>query len=79
MMKAHNPEQHICDPKAGHEHSINCWCEPSRVYWMKDYLDHEILVVEHNDEAKTPHVEVIKARTHTPDWITMVLWEVGKD
>jgi hypothetical protein len=41
---------HILDPTLGHIWSEDCWCEPSRAYWVLGQDNRYIHVLEHNDK-----------------------------
>ena len=70
MMKTQRFDVHVCDPFAKHIQSEDCWCEPSRAYWMPGKDGKPLHVLEHNDthshEANT-------------NWIVQMLDRIGKD
>lgn len=49
MMKARPHDRHIYTPNVGHIEDVQCWCEPSRVYWVNELTR----VIEHNDVPLT--------------------------
>ena len=48
----------------------DCWCEPSRLFWMKNVHGVLVLVVEHND-----HVVEECANPETLEWIDHALYD----
>jgi hypothetical protein len=42
-------DRHLYTPGAGHISSEDCWCEPSRAYWITTADGHQLHVLEHND------------------------------
>lgn len=64
---------HIFSPNCGHVHNTNCWCEPTRFYWLKREDGVDIYVVEHNDETTAPHEAVVMTRDIHHDWVTTTL------
>ncbi len=82
-------EVHLCDFPNGHVLSIDCWCEPTRYYWVTNKHGINVLVVEHVDDTPSHHMDVLNEResrkrkrslVNNPDatWITRVLEKVGK-
>lgn len=43
-------EVHVSFP-LGHEHSTDCWCEPTVIYWHTNIHGILMLVVVHDDDA----------------------------
>ena len=66
MMKVIHYDVHVADPSAGHRHSDDCFCEPSKAYWIRGQDGRMLHVLEHNDE-KFP----------VPSWVYTVLDETG--
>ena len=55
-------EVHICDHENGHELSVDCWCEPTWINWVKNRYGVNALVVEHNDDRPSDvHRQVVLA------------------
>lgn len=71
-MLDHEHHLHLMNERAGHAHSLNCWCEPT-YFWMRDNSGDWMLVVEHVDTTDTPHPDVIRNREISPDWVTSTL------
>jgi len=78
MMKA-LPEIHICNASCGHIPSHECWCEPVKIYTIKDDFGGSWRVIEHNDVTDTPHGLVLARREGRRDWITGLLESLRKD
>lgn len=68
MMKTQNFDVHVHDVSAPHVHSEDCWCEPSRAYWVEGKDGKPLHVLEHNDHFAP-----------WPQWVTACLDSVGKD
>ena len=54
-------EAHIGHPTE-HEDSVDCWCEPSRIYWYTNAKGVTMLVVEHNDDIPVTRTHRIALR-----------------
>lgn len=78
MKKNDRNEAHIVDFPAGHNMSIDCWCEPSAMYWMVDDNEQKIFIVEHQDDCPVHHKTITAERDHVQDWITRNLNQVFK-
>ena len=65
-------EAHITLTDNGHEHSIDCWCEPVIIYIAKNNQGIEKLIVEHNDETLDNRLNVIINREKMQDWVTRI-------
>jgi hypothetical protein len=65
-MAPHN-EVHICFADSGHRDSVDCWCEPARIYWYTNPLNIRMLVVEHADDARIHRLVRIAARERDKD------------
>jgi hypothetical protein len=72
---SHKREFHICAAFNGHRASVDCFCEPVRIYWLKDLNGIPVIVVEHNDEGDVSvhRSTVIIQRDRVPDWVTSLL------
>lgn len=44
-------EVHVCLADNGHISSIDCWCEPVNIRWIRNKHGVDVLVVEHDDET----------------------------
>lgn len=75
----HRNEMHIRITFNGHHSSVDCWCEPTAIYWRKNHQGIPFLVVEHNDEEDlTIHRSgIIHARDRAQDWVTRYLEAVN--
>ena len=81
--KPQRNEVHICNAPNGHHLSVDCWCEPAAIRWIKNQWGVDILVVEHDDVTPQHRLTVIAERTrdcmgaylNEPNngWITRVL------
>jgi len=60
-------EAHICFHDSGHQNSVDCWCEPSRIYWFTNVHGVTILVVEHVDDARIHRLVRTAARERDKD------------
>lgn len=49
-------DRHIFTPGVEHVLSEDCWCEPTRQYWLPTTEGHMIHVLEHNDDLFGDHV-----------------------
>jgi len=73
-------EVHICHTDVGHNDSVDCWCEPVRIYWYTNKNNILMLVVEHNDDShihrltRTAVRERDKHLTGDGDGNTSVMW-----
>lgn len=54
MSKHVHYDVHIMDPDNGHIESEDCWCEPSRAYWITGKNGQQLHVLEHNDQPLAP-------------------------
>lgn len=66
-------EAHLINFPAGHILSLDCWCEPCKMYWKKNEHGLKVFVVEHTDDAPHHHKAIIKERNKKQDWITQML------
>lgn len=64
-------EAHLLNDGMGHDHSIDCWCEPKR-YWIMSQTGLPIFVVEHDDDNFSRAVHLHRRNTDR-DWITVLL------
>ena len=55
-------EVHITNTTNGHLMSVDCWCEPVSIRWIKNKAGIEALVVEHDDETLRQHADVLNER-----------------
>lgn len=86
-MEAH-PVVHLVNfPLNGHvlstqcEHAGDCWCEPAKLFWVKNNHGVLILVVEHNDYTDAHRVQQLADQERgVPEvlaWINHVLYNPG--
>jgi hypothetical protein len=66
-------EVHIINFPAGHKLAVDCWCEPSRMYWTKDAKANPVFMVEHRDDCPHHHTTILAQRDKEKDWITKTL------
>lgn len=66
-------EVHLVQCKNGHLMSVDCWCEPNKIYWRQNMFGVQYLVVEHEDDTLRNHEFVIRERATDPDWVTRLL------
>jgi len=66
-------EAHLVQCKNGHHLSIDCWCEPNRIYWRRNAFGVLYLIVEHNDDTLRNHTFVLNERKDNPDWVDRAL------
>lgn len=71
-MKIRHNEVHISLCKNGHKTSVDCWCEPTNIYWYTNDYGIKMLVVEHHDETKVHRLDILSLRETEQDWITRV-------
>jgi hypothetical protein len=55
-------EVHVCDLPSGHRNSVDCWCEPVKIYWIRNKHNVDVFVVEHNDEVNKHHAVAVAER-----------------
>lgn len=73
-------EIHLCPSESGHEHDVDCWCEPQG-YWRTVNTGEEVFIVEHEDNHATETAEgmintraaILVIRSQEVDWITRLL------
>jgi hypothetical protein len=66
MMKQRN-EVHICSAHNGHCNTVDCWCEPVRIYWYTNVFNIAVLIVEHDDDAHVHRLVRTSARERDKD------------
>lgn len=66
-------EFHIVQFPAGHEMSVDCWCEPSLISWAKNKMGEPVLLIRHRDDTQAHHTVMLDHRNHKRDWITRAL------
>jgi len=66
-------EVHVCQFHNGHVNSVDCWCEPTAIYWYCNVRGLMVLVVEHDDDTAAHHYDVLKLRDAENDWVTQLL------
>jgi hypothetical protein len=72
-------EVHVYYKSAGHENSVDCWCEPTWISLLRDLDGYPVLVVEHCDDTHKNHIVVVAERERdrngatTDAWVTRVL------
>lgn len=68
---------HVLCPQ--HAKAHDCWCEPSRIYWVKNIHGVMILVVEHNDYTDKHRQQQLREQAAgIPEalaWINHALYE----
>jgi hypothetical protein len=72
-------ELHVCIAPNGHKLSVDCWCEPTIIFWRRSPGGVAVLVVEHEDteDISVHHNGILIARDRAQDWVTRALNLVG--
>jgi len=86
-MEAHPVVHLVSFPLNGHilsaaaNNAGDCWCEPVKLFWVKNIHGVHILVVEHNDYTETPRMLQLADQEHgIPEelaWINHALYNPG--
>ena len=72
MQRMNKNEAHVSDYPAGHRMTVDCWCEPTKIWWATDN-NKKVLVIEHRDDVPAHHKVILKQRNDNQDWITQTL------
>lgn len=68
-----HPTVHLVNHLNGHDMSVQCWCEPAKIYWIKTKLGVEVMVVEHEDyNDKHREVQLAERRAGLPPEIAWI-------
>lgn len=78
MRKARS-EAHIVDFPGGHNMSLDCWCEPAKMYWITDDHNQKVFIIEHQDDCPVHHKTILAERDAVQDWITKILNKIKID
>lgn len=73
-------EVHVCHSNTGHINSVDCWCEPQRIYWYTNPHGVKALIVEHEEATDLHRIAHIALRERDKNLICdgSLLWGIDE-